>query len=341
MVWLGLLGAGVIWLSHPAVFVLAGIETAAFLLASNQQRWRKLVNRLPLYTLWLCSFAALYFFTIRGTLTNDALTDSWEDRYPHSIFDVVWFFDAFGRFFYNPLGFLDITDGIAIATFIIGCIACYRRSRVTLVFLVAPMAMTFAASYLKQYPFRERLVLFLVPLAIVIVAEGIACLLTQVDRLQATKNKLAFIGVLIVSTLLIPPLVRASALILYPTQVEEIRPVLAYVQSQQQPGDRLYVYPVRKHQFLYYALQFGYTEKDYVLGQTMTSGNGSDRQLSEKGVKRFDRNIQRLRGQSRVWFIFCATSEVEERTFLSLLEPLEPLDVFRQPGAFVYLYDLS
>lgn len=340
---LGLLGAGFIWLSHPTVFVMAGLEGASFLIASNQQRWRKVVNRLPMYLLWLCSFAALYFFTIRNTLNNDALTDSWGERYPRSIFDVVWFFDAVGRFFYNPLGFLDITDGIAIATFIIGCLAYYRRSRATLFFLTAPIIMTFIASYLNQYPFRERLVLFLAPLAIMIIAEGIACLLTQIHRLHTTKNKLAFVlGLFLFSTLLVPPLVRASALILHPTQVEEIRPVLTYIQSQRQADDILYVYPARRYQFLYYALQLGYTEKDYVLGkQAMASGDGRDRKLSQQGVKRFEREIRRLRGKSRVWFLFCATSEDEERTFLSLLEPIQPLEEFRQPGAVVYLYDLD
>lgn len=340
MVFLGLLGAGFIWLSHPTVFVLAGLEGAGFLLASNRQRWRKVVNRLPMYFLWLSSFAALYFFTIRGTLNNDALTDSWGERYPRSVFDIVWFFDAFGRFFYNPLGFLGIADGIAIAAFIIGCIACYRRSRVTLLVLTAPMIMTFVASYLKQYPFRERLVLFLAPLAIVIIAEGIAFLLTQARRLHIFKNKLAFaMGVLLFSTLLIPPAVRASSLILHPTQVEELRPVLTHIQSQRQPGDILYVYPTGRYQFQYYALQLGYTEEDYVLGkQAMASGNGSDRKLSEQGVKRFEREIRRLRNKSRVWFLFCATSEDEERTFLSLMEPLKPLEEFKQLGALVYLY---
>jgi hypothetical protein len=343
LILLGLLGAVFIWLSHPTVFVLAGLEGAAFLIASNPQRWRKLVNRLPMYALWLCSFAALYFFTIRNTLSNDALTDSWGERYPDSIFDVVWFFDAFGRFFYNPLGFLDITDGIAIVTFIIGCLACYRRNRITLLFLSAPIIMTFIASYLKQYPFRERLVLFLAPLALVIVAEGIACLLTQIRRLHTAKNKLAFVlGILVAFALITPPFVRASILIVHPTQVEELRPVLTYIQSQRQPGDVLYVYPSRRYQFLYYARQIGYTEADYVIGkQAMVSGDGRERQLSEQGVKRFEREIRRLRSKPRVWFLFCATSEDEERTFLALLEPNKPLEGFRKPGAFVYLYDLN
>lgn len=336
---LGLLGAVCIWLSHPTVFVLAGLEIGYFLTAARSQRWTNLSNRLPMYLSWLFSFAGLYFFTIRNTLNNDTLTDSWGTRYPNSLVDIFWLFDAFGRFFYNPLGFLGITDGIAILAFVVGCVAVYRRSRITLLALTAPMLMTIVASYLEQYPFRERLVLFLAPFAILIIAEGIAWLLTQ----PRDRYKPAFIlGGLVSAALVVPPVLRASQLLLYPTQVEEIRPVLAYVKSHQAPGDRLYVYPSGINQFLYYAPQFGYVPADYVLGEhSMATGGRRNRQLSQAGVKRFKREVKALRGEARVWFVFCRASEVEEQAFLSALQPIgQPLDQFRQTDAFAYLYSL-
>lgn len=335
---LGLLGAIFIWISHPTIFVLAGIEIVYFLLAANKQRWSTLLNRSPMYLVWLLSFAGLYFLTIQGTLNNETLTDSWNTRYPNSLFDLLWLFDAFGRFFYNPLGFLGITDGIALVAFVVGCVAYYRSNRTLLLVLTAPMLVTIAASYLEKYPFRERLVLFLAPIAILIIAEGIAWLLTS-----SRHKAVLLLGLFLFSALVVPPVLRASQLIIHPTQVEELRPVLDYVKAHQQPEDELYVYRSGINQFLYYAPQFGYTPDDYVLGeQSLATGGRRNRQLSEAGEKRLRREIRQLRGESRVWFVFCRASEIEEQAFLSIIEPIgQPLEQFRQPDAFVYLYDLK
>lgn len=337
---LGLLGAAFIWLSHPTVFVLAGIEIGYFLITTSKQRWRILLNRLPLYLTWLLSFAGLYWLTIRNTLSNETLTDSWNTRYPNSLLDVSWLFDAFGRFFYNPLGFLGITDGIAIVAFVIGCVAYYRRNRILLLVLTAPMIMTIVASYLEKYPFRERLVLFLVPFALLIIAEGVAFLLTQPRRYQPVL----ILGLFLLSAIVVPPVLQAGHLLVRPTQIEEIRPVVAYVKAHQQPGDQLYVYRSGINQFLYYAPQFGYAPDNYVLGEnSLATGSRRNPELSEAGVKRFRREVRQLRRQGqRVWFVFCRASEVEEQAFLSVMEPIgQQLDRFRQPNAIVYLYRLQ
>lgn len=339
LIGVGLGGAVFIWLSHPTIFVLAGIEGSHFLTATNAQRRQMITNRFPMYLAWLISFLGLYFLTIRSTLDNDTLTDSWGTRYPNSLLDIPWAFDALGRFFYNPLGFLGFTDGVAIFAFIVGCIALYRRNRILLLILAAPLLVTMLASYLERYPFRERLVLFLAPFAILILAEGIALLLTHPLR----RYKAGFIlGVCVFSILLMPPLARASQLLVQPLQVEEVRPVMAYIQANQTPADRLYVYRYGIESFLYYAPRFGYTSEEYVMGkQALATGSRNNRELSPPNVKRFKREIRPLRGEERVWFLFCNTSEMEEQAFLSVLEPIgQQLDRFEQPGAFVYLYDL-
>lgn len=337
---LGGIGAIFIWLSHPTVFILAGIEGCHVLIAVYKRQWSLIINRLPMYGSWLLSFIGLYWVTIRGTLENETLTGSWGTRYPNSWLDLSWALDAFGRFFYNPLGFLGWTDGIAIIAFLVGCVALYRRQRQLLLFLTAPMLVTLLASYLEQYPFRERLVLFLAPFAIVIIAEGITWLLTLPRR----RGYLSLIlGIFLFTTLLVPPVARAAQLVVHPLQVEESRPVIAYVHEHQMAGDRLYVYRSAKEQFIYYAPRFGYAPEDYVLGeQALATGGRRNRELSQGGVKRFRREVRQLRGQGRIWFFFCNALEMEEQAFLAIMEPLgTPLDNVQQPGAFAYLYDLE
>lgn len=150
-----------IWISHPAVFILAGIEIYYFF-SSSRRKWKSIIiNRFIIYATWLISFILLYFLTIAKTLTNENLVTSWSSRYPNCFFDLIWLFDALGRFFYRPLGFSFIIDAIGIIAFILGCVAYYRYNRQTLWILLSPLIVTIIASYLHKYPFRERLVLFL------------------------------------------------------------------------------------------------------------------------------------------------------------------------------------
>jgi hypothetical protein len=182
------LGSLAIWFSYPAIFVLAGLSGWNLVTASKKSLVKIIINRLGIYFTWLASFGSFYFLTIANTLSNEDLSSSWESRYPDSWSDILWVFDALGRFFYHPMGFLGFTDGIGIFAFIVGCVVCYRRNRNIFLALVSPLVATIIAAYLHKYPFRDRLVLFLAPLAMIIVAEGIAFMLTKLNTVKRNPS---------------------------------------------------------------------------------------------------------------------------------------------------------
>ncbi|MGF1478726.1 MAG: glycosyltransferase family 39 protein [Cyanophyceae cyanobacterium] len=326
-------GSVAIWFSHPAVFVLGGLETSTLLSAPPKQRWSLLVERSPVYLAWLLNFALMYFLTISGTLNNETLVDSWALRYPESIFDIVWLLDSLGRFFHRPLGFEAIADGVAAFAFILGCIALFKKNRSLLLALTAPIGATVVASYLHKYPFRDRLVLFLAPFAILIVAEGVSWLLQR----HTQRWLMSILGLVILAVLLFPPLTRATQLAIRPERVAEVRAAIEYVQSRQQPGDTFYVYYGSMNQFLYYAPKYGYQDGDYILGIHEIPEEG---EAAGKKWQKYQKEIDNLRGQERVWLLFRG-KEPEEEALLPYLNRIgRPLDSFKQPGVFVYLYDL-
>ena len=337
------IGVICIWISHPAVFVLAGIEIYYFL-SSGRSKWKSiLINRFIIYMTWLVSFILLYFLTIAKTLSNESLVSSWSSRYPDSFFDIIWLFDALGRFFYRPLGFSTIIDGVAMVAFIFGCIAYYRCNRETFWILLSPLIATIIASYLHKYPFRERLVLFLAPFAFLIIAEGIAFLLTpyfqsrqnkSIDRFKCTN----ILGIVVLFTLLVPFVIRSVQLVINPELKHEIRPVITYVASQQQKNDILYVYAGAKQQFLYYSQKYGYEEGDYILGIHAIDKD----EILEKDWEELNNEIKQLDGIKRIWLVGVVDSQQQESLFISYLDKLgKQIDRFQQPGAFAYLYDLS
>lgn len=334
---LSLVGAIAIWFSHPAIFVLAGVGGCCFLIKLFRKETIKLANYLAIYSSWIISFVAFYFISIKNLSSDEDLLTSWSAAFPSFPLDIIWYLDAFGKFFYRPLGFNGPFDGLAIIVFVIGCIAYYRRNKQGLLIIVSPILVTFLASAIQKYPFRSRLVLFLTPFAILLIAEGVDYILRK------TRYKFApIVSLVILLLLLAPPVVTASQLIVKPYLRGEIKPVLSYIKTNQQPGDILYIYQRGKYQFMYYAEKFGYQKGDYIIGvEDLDKYDG--KKLSEAEWQRYKNDLDKLRGNKRVWLLFShATVASENKKITSYLDSIgKQIDFFQNPGGFVYLYDLS
>ena len=333
-----IVGSLAIWLSYPSVFLLAGLEAWNLFTASSKHWYKIIVNRIGIYLTWVVSFALFYFFTIADTLTNEDLSSSWSARYPDSFGDILWLFDALGRFFYHPMGFSGIADGIGIFAFIVGCVAWYRRNRRIFFALVAPFVVTIFAAYLRQYPFRDRLVLFLAPLGMLIVAEGIALLLTQLKKINLANRYRRWLsgllGIVCLYALTVPAISRASNFVIHPEVKHEVRPVVEYVATKYQPGDKIYVYAGAVQAFAYYVDLKDYSDLNYINGSANFSQKGDIETRSQ-----FATEIEPLTGD-RVWFVFRAEVEEESaaKEYLDLIG--QDLDSIQKPGASAYLYQL-
>ncbi|NEO55368.1 MAG: hypothetical protein F6K54_21235 [Okeania sp. SIO3B5] len=337
MIRFSLLGAIAIWFSHPSIFILASIGGSALLINFWQKDLSKVKNLLLIYSAWVLSFVIFYFVSLRNLTGNETLTTSWGKAFPSSPFDIVWMFDAFGKFFYKPLGFTKWMDGLAIILFLIGCISCWLSRKEILLLLLSPLFVTFLASFLHQYPFRSRLVLFLTPFVIFLIAAGGGYILRK-----SKARPIKIIGIFLVILLLYKPLSKAIDLIEDPITYSEIKPVLNYIQKNQQPGDVLYIYQRGIYQFQYYAEKYGYQEGDYIIGvDDLDKYDGQELSIAE--MTRYEKDLDKLRGNKRVWLLFSHTHIPAERRFLNyyLNEIGLRMDTFEKPGSYVYLYDFS
>jgi hypothetical protein len=330
---LGIIGAISVWFSHPAIFVLGGIETANLITAPPEKRKPILLNRWHSYLLWVTSFGILYVLLTSKVSTNEVLQRQWGKEYPGSILDIAWLLDAFGRFFYRPMGFSGVADGIAYFAFVIGCIVFYKTNRSKFLILISPIVATLVATYLHKYPFRGRLILFLVPFFILIIAEGIAWLLSQWKQ----RKVFAILGIVLAGMLLFPPTIRAANLIVNPEKIEEVRSVFEYIKTHKKPGDL--IYSDRLNQFNYYGkMYFGLTDADAVpTFQDFWSPKG----FSQQSWENYKRQTN-LQSQQRVWFVFTALTKPEVAKVKPRLDQIgQELDEFKQRGSFTYLYQLK
>lgn len=332
-----LVGAIAIWFSHPSLFILASIGSSALLIDFSHKEFSKIKQLLLIYSTWILSFVIFYFVSLRNLTGNETLTTSWGNAFPSSPFDIIWMLDAFGKFFYKPLGFGKWVDGLAIVAFLVGCISCWLSRKKIFLLLLSPIFITFLASFLHQYPFRSRLVLFLTPFVIFLIGEAGSYILTK-SKSRPTK----IITISLIILLLIYPLTKAIDLIENPLNSSQIKSVLNYIKKHEQPGDILYIYQRGIYQFQYYAEKYGYQEGDYIIGvDDLDQYDG--RKLSITEMKRYKKDLDKLRGNKRVWLLFSHSHISEERRFLNsyLNEIGIKIDTFEKPGSDVYLYDLS
>ncbi|WP_187329319.1 glycosyltransferase family 39 protein [Halomicronema hongdechloris] len=370
-------GAIAIWCSHPAVLVLAGVtisliarhwrQTSTSLTQARPRRRHLTALRRALtyqllspsnriiYLSWLVSFLVFYLVSIQELGSNEVLQASWQSKgaFPeayHPIATLVWLIERLGLFFHSPLGFaspwedvswpgilLPIIRGVlALGAFVVGCVSLARHRGAALLTLLSPVIVTVVAAYLQQYPFAGRLVLFLAPCFIIAMAAGLYHLV------NAGSGHGRGIGLVMTVILLSQPLYNTLPLLYRPHLREEIKPVMAYVQAHQQPGDTLYVFQRGIRQFEFYADRYGYEAGEYIAGvDSLDDLDGH--QVSAQERTRYINDLNQLRGRSRVWVLFShAWVEAENQLMLSHLNCLgDRLDSFATVGAFVYLYDLS
>lgn len=333
------LGAICIWLSFPSIFVLAAVELVGWLRRASVRAWlARLFDRLPVYGTWLAAFGGLYFVVVASTLTNEQLTESWGARYPDTPWDVVWLLDALGRFFSRPMGFQGYADGVAMMAFVIGLLYWYGRDRWGLALLNAPLLVTLLAAFLHQYPFRERLVLFLVPFASIVVAAGIAAPLVSRQRQHWLLRGFGFV---LVGILVVAPVVRVGRLAVAPGffHFDHLRPVLAAVRSEWEPGDRLLVLQPAQPQFQYYRRRFNFQPADYrLLPQPIPKQAEGLRGPAGRAYRQAVVGAE----AERVWILLARRNNAFEDALLADLDGLgRQLAVFRQHDALACLYELD
>ena len=337
----GIVGATAIWFSHPAIFVLAGVGTSYFIINFYKKNFLNVTKILIVYLIWILSFSLFYWISLSQLVSNENLLSSWGDHggFPDSVFEINWLFETFIKFFTSPLGFPEIIVGVAILTFLSGCIAKYYDKKSTLLILLSPLLVTLFAAYLHKYPFSRRLVLFLTPFVVLILAEGANYICRKLRSSSA-----ASVGILLLVLLLASPLSISSYSLIEPSLKEEIKPIMNYVKEHKKAEDTVYVYQRGEYQFKYYAKNYGFQEGDYIIGvDDLDQKDGSGLSLEES--KRYIDDLDKLRGKKRVWVIFShlTRASTDERKLIELyIDSMgKRIDAFRRKGAEVHLYDFS
>ena len=210
----------------------------------------------------------------------------------------------------------------------------WRRRRAVAVFLVAPIAATVAAAAARQYPFSDRLILFLLPSLLLGLAEAIEWARQFLGRRHTVLGALT--AAILVALALSPMALRPP-----PYQLDDVKSALAHVAARRQPEDRMYVYYGAAPAVAYYAPRYGLEPRAYDVGGCHR-GDG----------RRYFEELDTFRGQPRVWVVIAhSPSTLGEGTDIAgyldaighrreaFVAPSRTMGV--APPVEVFLYDLS
>lgn len=331
------LGAVAVWLSFPAVFVLAGVATIELLFAVMQQPWRRVAKLAAIYAVWAASFLGMYFATIAPITDDDATMELMNDynQYaqafmpmpPTTYAEFKWFNWNFIRVFENPGGWT--LPGLAAFTAVAGVLSLLAASRKRLAFLLAPIAVALVVSGFEKYPFWGRTILYLTPLLCMLVGEGAAHLMR---KLQGRAVSLA---VVLLIMLIGVPAFRAGRIVLSPSSHHELHVALDYARDRWKPNDLLYVHDSSIHAFYFAKQRYEFPENAVLEEPRIPPDDGSHRDF-------LNGRMPRLQEHDRVWIAVTYDLPSVVRPFVETLDDLGArLDEHHAQGASMYLYEFQ
>ena len=339
--WLGIAGTLTIWVSHPSIFILAGIGLVLVLTKLTRKEYAPWAWILGLGAGWLASFGIEYLVSLRNIVADEYLIEYWRKAYvpmpPWS--NKRWFLSTYYSFLF--LAFHRADNLIALATLVlsfIGAISLLIRDWKIALLIFSPFVMAAVASALQRYPLKDRFMLFLIPFVLLMMAEGFRGIYWLVARWKPSVAAV-FSGVLALAVAWqIVPVTYEKAV---SGAVENIRPVLQYVAENRMPDDVVYIFYKTDPVYHYYAPFYGLDTGNIMVGIYDPRKNVA--------LQNFEDDVDRLIGKSRVWFIFsgiidCADCEGDDTQayFLKHINKFGVIiDSFDGSGANAYLYDLG
>ena len=174
-----------LFFSHPAALVIAGFGLTLFSLSLFARRWRVAIEWAVAGAIISAELAALWWINLRHISGRDDLTTYWARDFmplpPKTWDQAAWFPRAIvewintSGFFYNPLVLVLAGAGLFAL----------RRRPAHLILLISPIVITLAACAAQAYPFSGRMIVFLMPCTVAILAVGFQSL---TDRLGFSKE---------------------------------------------------------------------------------------------------------------------------------------------------------
>ncbi len=220
---------------------------------------------------WILAFVLYYFQFIFNHPVRNAMQEYWNFAFlPKNPFSVeFWFWIAkkTRMVFVYLLNFPDKFNFfvIPLLLYVFGLVRYVYKQDFKVVFaLIFPVLVHLALSYLEIYPFHVRMILYQIPLYLIPIAISLSFSYDKLTRYVKSKWFLVIVCFCLPMLLFVQAFVKQ-----YPFQIEEVRPLYAYIKEHAELEDTIYVYCGSVDAFLYYSkTNYANFDNDVVFGES-------------------------------------------------------------------------
>jgi len=284
----GAVGFVIIWFSQASVLVMGGIGVALaveWLLSRHRATGRALVITIPM---WAAASLVAIVIGLRSMTpaTREFMDDFWRGGFaplPPGLATVTWFWRQLTSMFSDPTLLRYRWPVVFTLTMLAGFVALWRWRREVALLLLGPVLAAMAAAATHQYPFRGRLILYLMPIVVLAVAAG-----AELVRRAASRLHLSLGGAAMAALFVVP----IVAFDFPPYEIEHHRAVLGYLQQHRKPSDVVYVFPLSRIGMLFYGPRYGLQPTEW----TTAACDRND-------TRAYLRDVDRYRGTARLWVL--------------------------------------
>lgn len=287
----GVAGLAIAALSQAAVLVMAGIGLAflvQWLLRRDRASARVLLVTMPVWAVAAGGATALGMRAMTRS-TREFMHQFWRQGFlpwpPSWPGTPEWLWAQLQSVFTEPALLRYPWPPLYLAISVVGIAALWRQRRQVALLLLGPFTAALAAAAAGQYPFRGRLILFLVPGLLLAIAAGLEWLRQALGRLHPAAGWAAMLGLLALP-------VAALVQLRPPYDIEHHRTTLAYLARHRRPGDAMHVFPLQRIGVLFYGARFG-----------LQSGEWTTAVCDRHDTRAYLRDVDRYRGRSRLWLL--------------------------------------
>lgn len=353
MTWKYALGGGIAGMVLPfwsfaSVFTLASLGLVLAGLLVIQRRWKELPMAAAMGALWVAGIAALQYFQVRH-YPKDISSWLWSWGYEFGRFPLfgyhsrAWFEEHLNQLVSHAVGLKVST--LAILAAVLGAIAMLRTKRYHFALLTAPIVTGLVLSHLMFYPFSGRLLLYLYPVVMIMIAFAVGRLL-EAESAEARRWAIGAIA------LLLAPMVSAGIKNARDTRERQsvaytnysqahIKYAMRFIKANWQPGDVLYLHGDSGKWVEHYAEQYGFEPSKAIHGVPSAFWHRAWEPCADHLAKT-------VKGKPRVWLLITQQGGLainETMMYRYYLDKMGTLLLAYDPGyaesGHAYLYDLS
>lgn len=339
---LALVGAACIWLSHASLFVLAGAGTVLWLEMAHRRHRAAWLAITAVGLIWLLSFGLNHLLSLRHLTTSGSLTGFWTAAYapfpPNSLENLRWYWNSALGLVYLAMrhtgvahhgempGWFDALNvGLLVLT-LLGSVALARLSRRAAGMFLVTLIAVLTASALHLYPFRSRLILFLLPLVYLALAALVQRIWSQANRWKAQPVAAGLaLGLFCVVAL------PSWRVLRQPDNAHDIKGAMTHIARHRQTGDQIVLSTWTHKAYAFYAPAFHIDDLP-VVTYRQTPNPVHDARAT---VRRICLDLQ----AGRSWLLISHRLS-DQAAFLELMRSISPpLDHWEGNGAAAFLHD--